>query len=163
MSIPEQGGLHGAEGYAGVDLVTVFDLMRGNVLDLVKDELTRLQIEGIAPAQAVLLYRIGDLEVTATQALRDKIWMGSDAAYNLTRLADGGFLSSRRTGERGSARSFRLTQKGYEIRALVSGLRDRIGEEVCKDLNLAPEDFDAVLKLVRQMDDAIAARIRHIY
>lgn len=163
MSIPDTQIAGGSSGIERVDLVTVFDLMRGNVLDLVKDELTRLHIEGIAPAQAVLLYRIGDREVTATQALREKIWMGSDAAYNLTRLADGGFVSSRRTGERGSARSFRLTQRGHEIRELIGGLRDRIGEEVCKDLNLAPEDYDAVLKLVRAMDDAIAARIRHIY
>lgn len=163
MSTPKLEHAPVSSGIAGVDLVTVFDLMRGNVLDLVKDELTRLQIEGIAPAQAVLLYRIGEREITATQALRQKIWMGSDAAYNLTRLADGGFLDSRRTGERGSARSFRLTAKGREIRDLISGLKDRIGEEVCKDLNLAPEDYDAVLKLVRAMDDAIAARIRHIY
>lgn len=163
MSTPELGKSQASGAITGVDLVTVFDLMRGNVLDLVKDELTRLQIEGIAPAQAVLLYRIGDREVTASQALREKIWMGSDAAYNLTRLAEGGFVSSRRTGERGSARSFRLTKRGQEIRTLIGGLRDRIGEAVCKDLNLAPEDYDAVLKLVRAMDDAIAARIRHIY
>ncbi|WP_375263683.1 hypothetical protein [Palleronia sp.] len=163
MSIPDRGGSPEAQGIANTDLVTVFDLMRGNVLDLVKDELTRLDIDGIGPAQAVLLYRIGDREVTSSQARRDKIWIGSDAAYNLTRLAESGFLVSRRTGERGSARSFRLTPAGHEIRDMICGLRDRIGQEVCKDLGLAPEDYLAVLKLVRQMDDAIAARIRHIY
>jgi DNA-binding MarR family transcriptional regulator len=163
MSTRERAECRGQDEAGSTDLVTVFDLLRGNVLDLVKDELTRLGIDGVAPAQAVLLYRIGDREITASQALRDKIWMGSDAAYNLTRLADGGYLVARRTGERGSARSFRLTPRGREIQELVSGLRDRIGREVCKELDLAPEDYNAVLRLVRQMDDAIAARIRHIY
>lgn len=84
---------------------------------LVRAELTKLRVDDIGPAQAMVLLAIGDAELSVAELLDRGHYVGSNVSYYLKQLADGDYIdrvASRR--DKRSAR-IRLTEKGQRLRA----------------------------------------------
>ncbi len=73
--------------------------------------------------QALLLYNIGDKELTAGELRTRGYYLGSNVSYNLKKLVEMGFLldHQRSRVDRRSVR-IRLTDQGREVRDIVEGL-----------------------------------------
>src|SRR5919107_6395353 len=92
------------------------------LLDVIKDEFDRRSRADINAVQALLLYNIGDSELTAGELRTRGYYLGSNVSYNLKKLVEMGFLHHQRS--RMDRRSVRisLTDKGREIRDTVESL-----------------------------------------
>ncbi|MBC7158022.1 MAG: MarR family transcriptional regulator, partial [Rhodobacteraceae bacterium] len=62
------------------------------LLDVIKDEFERLNILELNPVQALLLFNIGENEVTAGELKTRGYYQGSNVSYNLQKLVEGGFM-----------------------------------------------------------------------
>ena len=72
--------------------------------------------------QALLLYNIGDKELTAGELRTRGYYLGSNVSYNLKKLVEMGFLDHQRSRvDRRSVR-IKLTEKGREVRDIVETL-----------------------------------------
>jgi DNA-binding MarR family transcriptional regulator len=72
--------------------------------------------------QALLLYNIGDKELTAGELRTRGYYLGSNVSYNLKKLVEMGFLDHQRSRiDRRSVR-IKLTDKGREVRDIVDAL-----------------------------------------
>src|ERR1043165_9244240 len=78
------------------------------LLDVIKDEFERLGRSDVNSVQALLLYNIGDAELTAGELTSRGYYLGSNVSYNLKKLVDAGYIhhqrsfTARRAGRGGS-------------------------------------------------------------
>jgi DNA-binding MarR family transcriptional regulator len=95
------------------------------LLDVIKDEFDRQGGAELNSVQALLLYNIGDSELTAGELKTRGYYLGSNVSYNLKKLVDMGYLHYKRSEiDRRSVR-VSLTEKGKEACAVVSRLYHR--------------------------------------
>lgn len=133
------------------------------LLDVIKDEFERLGLLEINPVQALLLFNIGDNEVTAGELKTRGYYQGSNVSYNLKKLVDLGFMHHQRSEiDRRSVR-VRLTEKGRHIRAVVSELFARHAEGIAARGTLTPDAVDQLNMSLRRMERYWADQIRYIY
>ena len=95
------------------------------LLDVIKDEFDRNGRTDLNAMQALLLFNIGNSELTAGELRSRGYYLGSNVSYNLKKLVDLGFITHQRS--RIDRRSVRvsLTPKGHEVAEVVAGLYER--------------------------------------
>jgi DNA-binding MarR family transcriptional regulator len=133
------------------------------LLDVIKDEFERLGVLEINAVQALLLFNIGDHEVTAGELKTRGYYQGSNVSYNLKKLVDLGYMHHQRSEvDRRSVR-VRLTEKGRRVRGMLSDLFARHADTLDRRgvINLAAmEDINSSLK---RMERFWTDQIRYIY
>ena len=146
-----------------LEALTLIERLHRRLLDVIKDEFDRKGRADINAVQALLLFNIGDKELTAGELRTRGYYLGSNVSYNLKKLVDLGFINHQRS--RIDRRSVRvsLTPKGQAIAEVVAGLYERhigsieqvggIGQEEFRQMNRA------LLRLDRFWNDTIAYRM----
>lgn len=133
------------------------------LLDVIKDEFERVGVLEINAVQALLLFNIGDNEVTAGELKTRGYYQGSNVSYNLKKLVEMGFMHHQRCEiDRRSVR-VRLTAKGREIRDVVSGLFARHANGLEKSAILGPMGMPEITAALRRVERYWTDQIRYIY
>lgn len=133
------------------------------LLDVIKDELERVRIRDVNSVQALLLFNIGDAEMTAGELRTRGHYLGSNVSYNLKKLVDMGYINhSRSEVDRRSVR-VRLTDKGRVVHKLCTSLFDRHTLSVDKVGGIDAGTFtvlnDSLRRLERYWSDQIRFRL----
>jgi DNA-binding MarR family transcriptional regulator len=133
------------------------------LLDVIKDEFERLGMLDVNPVQALLLFNIGDNEVTAGELKTRGYYQGSNVSYNLKKLVDLGYMHHQRSEiDRRSVR-VRLTDKGRRLRGIVADLFARHAEALEKRGVIGTEGMDDINRALRRMERFWTEQIRYIY
>lgn len=133
------------------------------LLDVVKDEFERNGRSDVNAVQALLLYNIGDSELTAGELRSRGYYLGSNVSYNLKKLVDLGLINHQRS--RVDRRSVRvsLTEKGADIANVVESLYDRHVRSIEQVGGITSAEFlqmnRALQRLDRYWNDTIAYRM----
>lgn len=133
------------------------------LLDVVKDEFERNGRSDVNAVQALLLYNIGDSELTAGELRSRGYYLGSNVSYNLKKLVDLGLINHQRS--RVDRRSVRvsLTEKGSDIASVVEALYDRHVKSIEQVGGITSIEFlqmnRALQRLDRYWNDTIAYRM----
>ncbi len=148
---------------AYLETLAMVERLHRLLLDVIKDEFERLGIIDINPVQALLLFNIGDNEVTAGELKTRGYYQGSNVSYNLKKLVDCGYMHHQKCEVDRRAVRVRLTDRGQTIRDTVATLFQRhadgiIGREVTGNIRL--QDINASL---RRMERYWTDQIRYIY
>ena len=133
------------------------------LLDVIKDEFERVGVLEINAVQALLLFNIGDNEVTAGELKSRGYYQGSNVSYNLKKLVDMGYMHHQRCEiDRRSVR-VRLTDKGREIRKLIADLfaNHAAGLEEKAVLDLA--GIEEITRALKRVERYWTDQIRYIY
>ena len=105
-----------------LEALTLVERLHRRLLDVIKDEFDRRGRADINSVQALLLYNVGDKELTAGELRTRGYYLGSNVSYNLKKLVETGFLDHQRSRvDRRSVR-IKLTDKGREVRDIVNSL-----------------------------------------
>ena len=133
------------------------------LLDVIKDEFERVGVLEINAVQALLLFNIGDNEVTAGELKSRGYYQGSNVSYNLKKLVDAGYMHHQRCEiDRRSVR-VRLTEKGRGIHDVVSALFARHAEGLQTKGVLEPEGLEEITSSLRRVERYWSDQIRYIY
>jgi DNA-binding MarR family transcriptional regulator len=113
--------------YLGVYLenLALIERLHRLLLDVIKDEFERLGVLEINAVQGLLLFNIGENEVTAGELKTRGYYQGSNVSYNLKKLVDLGYMHHQRCAIDRRAVRVRLTPAGRDIRARVADLLRR--------------------------------------
>jgi DNA-binding MarR family transcriptional regulator len=95
------------------------------LLDVIKDEFDRIGGAELNSVQALLLYNIGESELTAGELKTRGYYLGSNVSYNLKKLVDMGYLHYKRSETDRRSVRVSLTQKGKDACDVVSALYQR--------------------------------------
>ena len=89
------------------------------LLDVIKDEFDRLGGADLNSVQALLLYNIGDSELTAGELKTRGYYLGSNVSYNLKKLVDMGYIHYKRSETDRRSVRVSLTDKGLDACEVV--------------------------------------------
>ena len=95
------------------------------LLDLIKDEFERVGRTDVNSVQALLLFNIGDIELTAGELKTRGLYLGSNVSYNLKKLVESGYIHHQRSRTDKRSVRVKLTDKGKAISEMVNKLLER--------------------------------------
>jgi DNA-binding MarR family transcriptional regulator len=148
---------------AYLEALTLVERLHRRLLDVIKDEFDRRGRSDINAVQALLLYNIGDKELTAGELRTRGYYLGSNVSYNVKKLVEMGYLHHARS--RIDRRSVRisLTEKGQAVHEIVSSLYEKHVLTVEQIGGITGDDFTrmnvALTRLERFWTDQIRYRL----
>jgi DNA-binding MarR family transcriptional regulator len=146
-----------------LDNLALVERLHRLLLDVIKDEFERLGVLEINPVQALLLFNIGEHEVTAGELKTRGYYQGSNVSYNLKKLVDLGYMHHQRSEiDRRSVR-VRVTDKGRRVRNTLAELFGRHAEGLQARGMLDASALEDVNGTLRRMERYWSEQIRYIY
>jgi DNA-binding MarR family transcriptional regulator len=135
-----------------MEALTLVERLHRRLLDVIKDEFDRAGRSDVNSVQALLLFNIGDSELTAGELRTRGYYLGSNVSYNLKKLVEMGYIHHQRS--RMDRRSVRvsLTPKGQEIASIVSALYERHIRSIQQVGGIAPDDFHNLNKSLQRLE-----------
>src|SRR4028118_1925475 len=115
-------------------------LHRG-LLNVVKDEFERRGRDDVNAVQALLLYNIGDKELTASELRTKGYYLGSNVSYNVKKLVEAGYLHHARSKTDRRSVRISLTEKGRAVHDIVKGLYDKHARTIEPIGGITNDDF----------------------
>ena len=148
---------------AYLEALSLVERLHRLLLDVIKDEFERVGVLEINAVQALLLFNIGDNEVTAGELKTRGYYQGSNVSYNLKKLVEMGYMHHQRCEiDRRSVR-VRLTEKGRNIRDIVNGLFERHADGLRGKGVLGDDGIDRITASLRRVERYWTDQIRYIY
>lgn len=135
-----------------LESLQLVERLHRRLLDVVKDEFDRSGRSDINAVQALLLFNIGNAELTAGELRSRGYYLGSNVSYNLKKLVDLGFINH--TKSRVDRRSVRisLTDKGADIANVVTQLYNRHIQSIEQVGGISKDDFATMNKMMQRLD-----------
>jgi DNA-binding MarR family transcriptional regulator len=134
-----------------LESLTLVERLHRRLLDVIKDEFDRRGRADINSVQALLLYNIGDKELTAGELRTRGYYLGSNVSYNLKKL-EMGFLDHQRSRvDRRSVR-IKLTDRGREVRNIVDTLYHKHVRTVEQVGGINAEEFATLNKALHRLE-----------
>ncbi|WP_425092076.1 MarR family winged helix-turn-helix transcriptional regulator [Tropicimonas sp. S265A] len=146
-----------------LDSLALVERLHRLLLDVIKDEFERVGLLEINAVQALLLYNIGENEVTAGELKSRGYYQGSNVSYNLKKLVDMGYMHHQRCEiDRRSVR-VRLTEKGRHVRETVSELFARHAQGLHNKSIVDADGLEIANSMLRRVERYWGDQIRYIY
>ncbi|MCR9087231.1 MAG: winged helix DNA-binding protein [Rhodobacteraceae bacterium] len=165
MSVHSQLGDTQTKGFMSsyLDSLALVERLHRLLLDVIKDEFERVGILEVNAVQALLLFNIGENEVTAGELKSRGYYQGSNVSYNLKKLVETGFMHHQRCEiDRRSVR-VKLTERGREIRDIVEDLFSRHAEGLQQRGILGMDGVEEINTSLRRVERYWTDQIRYIY
>ena len=135
-----------------LEALTLVERLHRRLLDVIKDEFDRRGRADINAVQALLLFNIGDKELTAGELRTRGYYLGSNVSYNLKKLVEMGFLDHQRSRvDRRSVR-IKLTERGREVRDIVSLLYEKHVRTVEQVGGISADEFTGLNKALQRLE-----------
>ena len=133
------------------------------LLDVIKDEFERVGVIEINPVQALLVFNIGDNEVTAGELKSCGYYQGSNVSYNLKKLVDIGYMHHQRCRIDQRAVLVGLTQRGQNIRDIIALLFARHAQGLIEGNTLEAQSVMNISHILNRVERFWKDQIRYIY
>src|SRR5262249_42111006 len=117
---------------AYLDVIALVERLHRQFLEVVKLELDNQSIHDINNVQAMILFNIGDLEMTVGELTLRGCYLGSNVSYNVKKMVEAGYIQQERSlHDRRSVR-VKLTEKGQELRKKIQLMHQRHVQAISK-------------------------------
>jgi DNA-binding MarR family transcriptional regulator len=146
-----------------LEALHLVERLHRRLLDVIKDEFERKGRDDVNSVQALLLYNIGDKELTASELRTRGYYLGSNVSYNVKKLVEMGYLHHARS--RVDRRSVRisLTDKGRQVHDVIQALYDKHARTIEPIGGISHGDFErlnvSLMRLERFWTDQIRYRL----
>jgi DNA-binding MarR family transcriptional regulator len=144
-----------------LECLNLVERLHRQLLDVIKDELDRRGERVVNSVQALLMFNIGDQELTAGELRTRGHYLGSNVSYNLKKLVEAGFIHHQRSDTDRRSVHVSLTDKGREIRDMVAKLFDRHLESLEAVGNVSADDFENLNTSLRRLERFWLDQVRY--
>lgn len=110
---------------AYLDVIALVERLHRQFLEVVKLELDNQGIHDINNVQAMILFNIGDLEMTVGELTLRGCYLGSNVSYNVKKMVENDYLVQERSPHDRRSVRVRLSAKGQELRKKVTAMHQR--------------------------------------
>jgi DNA-binding MarR family transcriptional regulator len=132
------------------------------LLDVIKDEFDRSGVgDDLNSVQALLLYNIGDSELTAGELKTRGYYLGSNVSYNLKKLVEMGYLHYKRSDTDRRSVRVSLTAKGKQACDIVNRLYQRQLGSVETVGEVTADDFRSLNRTLMRLERFWSDQIRY--
>ena len=135
-----------------MESLQLVERLHRRLLDVIKDEFDRNGRSDINAIQALLLFNIGNSELTAGELRSRGYYLGSNVSYNLKKLVEGGYIHHERSEADRRSVLVRLTSKGESVRDMLRELFDRHLGSLEAVGNVGAPDMEAMNVTLKRME-----------
>src|SRR6202162_1636318 len=140
---------HMTNGY--LEVISLVERLHRHFLEVVKLELDGLGIHDINNVQGMMLFNIGDAEMTVGELSLRGCYLGSNVSYNVKKMVENGYLAQERSVHDRRSIHVKLTGKGRKLRDRLSGMHER-HLKLLKQTAVTESDLEAVAMTLRRLE-----------
>jgi DNA-binding MarR family transcriptional regulator len=132
-------------------VISLGERLHRHFLEVLKLELDGLGIHDINSVQGMMLFNIGDAEMTVGQLTLRGCYLGSNVSYNVKKMIENGYLAQERSVHDRRSIYIRLTDKGRILRDRLSGMHRR-HIEMLGQTTITDSDLQGVVTTLRRLE-----------
>jgi DNA-binding MarR family transcriptional regulator len=138
-----------ASGY--YEVIALTERLHRQFLEVVKLELDKLGIHDINNVQGLMLFNIGDAEMTVGELILRGCYLGSNVSYSVKKMVENGYLAQQRSVHDLRSIHVRLTEKGLKLRDRLLAMHQR-HVEMLTQTAITDEDLTAATATLRRLE-----------
>src|SRR6201986_5222428 len=108
-----------------LEVISLVERLHRQFLEVVKLELEGLRVHDINNVQAMMLFNIGDAEMTVGELTLRGCYLGSNVSYNVKKMVENGYLIQERSEHDRRSIHVRLSEKGRGLCEKLATMHDR--------------------------------------
>ena len=134
-----------------LEVIALMARLHRHFLEVVKLELDGLGIHDINNVQGMMLFNIGDAEMTVGELTLRGCYLGSNVSYNVKKVVENGYIVQERSVHDRRSIHVRLTDKGCDLRDRLSVMHKR-HVEMLGQTAITDGDLQGVAVTLRQLE-----------
>ena len=134
-----------------LEVIALMARLHRHFLEVVKLELDGLGIHDINNVQGMMLFNIGDAEMTVGELTLRGCYLGSNVSYNVRKVVENGYIVQERSVHDRRSIHVRLTDKGCDLRDRLSVMHKR-HVEMLGQTAITDGDLQGVAVTLRQLE-----------
>jgi DNA-binding MarR family transcriptional regulator len=133
------------------DSILLIERLHRHFLEVLKVELDRQGVQDINNVQSLILYNIGEDELTVGELTARGYYLGSNVSYNVKKMHENGYLTQERSAHDRRSVRVRLSGKGIALRDKINTLFERqVG--ALGEAGLSAEELNKANDLMRKLE-----------
>jgi DNA-binding MarR family transcriptional regulator len=108
-----------------LNMIAMVERLHRQFLEVVRTELDSLGIHDINNVQALILFNLGEAELTVGELTLRGCYLGSNVSYNVKKMVENGYLIQERSPHDRRSVRVRLSVKGLELCSKLNTMHDR--------------------------------------
>jgi DNA-binding MarR family transcriptional regulator len=136
---------------AYLEVISLVERLHRHFLEVVKLELEGLGIHDINNVQGMMLFNIGEAEMTVGELTLRGCYLGSNVSYNVKKMVENGYLAQQRSLHDRRSIHVRLTEKGIKLRDSLTSMHQRHAE-MLPQAALSAEDLQGAGATLRRLE-----------
>jgi DNA-binding MarR family transcriptional regulator len=134
-----------------LEVISYVERLHRQFLEVVKLELEGVGIHDINNVQAMMLFNIGDAEMTVGELTLRGCYLGSNVSYNVKKMVENEYLAHERSVHDRRSIHVRLTEKGIKLRDRLTAMHRRHGE-MLSQAAVSADDLQAAGVTLRRLE-----------
>ncbi len=134
-----------------LEVIALMARLHRHFLEVVKLELDGLGIYDINNVQGMMLFNIGDAEMTVGELTLRGCYLGSNVSYNVKKVVENGYIVQERSVHDRRSIHVRLTDKGCDLRDRLSVMHKR-HVEMLGQTAITDGDLQGVAVTLRRLE-----------
>ena len=135
-----------------MNILTLVERLHRRLLDIIKDEFDRIGRSDVNSVQALILFNVGESELTAGELRSRGYYLGSNVSYNLRKLVESGFVRHQPSPTDKRSVRISLTDSGLEIARAVDELYNRHARSMLSEGSFSTEEFRAANTTLHRLE-----------
>lgn len=143
-----------------LNALLLIERLHRRLLDVLKAELDRVGRVDINNVQALILYNIGDDELTVGELTYRGYYLGSNVSYNVKKLVENDYLLQQRSQHDKRSVRVKLSEKGLALRDEVNALFERHIDKLFAPGAVPAEQVAAMNDALRKLERFWSAEVQ---
>ncbi len=110
---------------AYLDVIAIVERLHRQFLEVIKLELDTQGVHDINNVQGMILYNIGEAEMTVGELTLRGCYLGSNVSYNVKKMLENGYIVQERSPHDRRSVRVRLSEKGLALHNKMSKMHER--------------------------------------
>lgn len=133
------------------EAIQLIERLHRHFLDVLKVELDKKGIQDINNVQSMILYNIGDDELTIGELTIRGYYLGSNVSYNVKKMVENDYLIQERSVHDKRSIRVRLSEKGQELKNAISEMFARHEKQI-DGSEITPERLKALNETLHMLE-----------
>lgn len=134
-----------------LEVISLVERLHRHFLEILKLELEGLGVHDINNVQGMMLFNIGDAEMTIGELTLRGCYLGSNVSYNVKKMVENGYLAQQRSPHDRRSIHVRLTDKGVQLREKLGTMHGR-HIEMLSNTPISEDDLSKVAATLRRLE-----------
>ena len=134
-----------------LEVISLVERLHRYYLEVVKLELDSFGIHDINNVQGLMLFNIGDAEMTVGELTLRGCYLGSNVSYNVKKMVENGYLAQERGEHDRRSIYVQLTEKGSKLRDRLQAMHRR-HVDMLNQASIADKDLTAAATTLRRLE-----------